>query len=439
MMEEIICYAILYLVEAVIAWLYFEYLFERKHNVYVTLSMFLGGYVLCFLIYEFNITWANTISFFVINLILAAICYCCGVKTAILHAAFLSFIMTISEIAIVLLIGLFGYEFDAYKYSFNIMLLLVILSKLLYMALAMLSARLFKPHKKSNEEPKLMILFCILPLISMVTSIFVAYLGLNTELTKSAEIMILITFIALLTVNLLFFLIYNYIQYTNHENTMLQISIRKDEADTAYYKALYEQAENQKILIHDIKKHLNMIGSLAEKANNTEIKNYVADVVCLSEVNQKKKFSDNPILNIILQQYSQKCDEVGISFTCDVRTDVLKFMNAVSITAVFENLLSNAYEAALKSARKYIEISAIKYDEGQSVVISVINSCNEEPKKDFKGNYKTSKKSPLTHGYGIKSIVRVVNKYNGTNRFYYDQMMKQFHSVIQFPYDTDRI
>ena len=436
MMEEIICYAVLYLVEALIAWLYFEYLFERKYNVYITLSMFFCGYVLCFLIYEFNITWANTISFFVINLILAAICYCCGVKTAILHAAFLSFIMTICEIAIVLLIGLFGYEFDAYKYSFNIMLLLVVLSKLLYMAFAMLSARLFKPHKKINEEPKLMILFCILPLISMVTSIFVAYLGLNTELTKSAEIMILITFMALLTVNLLFFLIYNYIQRTNHENTMLQISLQKDEADTAYYKALYEQAENQRILIHDIKKHLNIIGNLADEAGNPEIKKYIADIVALSELNQKKKFSDNPILNIILQQYSQKCAQSGIEFMCDVRADALIFMNSASITAVFENLLSNAYESALKSTKKYIDVSVIKYEESQSVVINVVNSCDEEPEKNLKGDYKTSKKSSGTHGYGIKSVIRVVNKYNGTNRFYYDALEKQFHAVIQFPCDA---
>lgn len=439
MMEEIICYAILYLVEAVIAWLYFEYLFERKHNVYVTILAFIAAYFLCYLLFNLNFTWVNTACICTANFILVFFCYNCRAKSAILHAAFLSFIMTISEILVGLLLGILGCSYTVNISDMKNLLTMMVLSKILYLLLVMLSARLFKPHKEIEDEPKLMLVFCIVPLFSMLISVIVTYISVSTELSKSSEMLIKIIFLTLLTVNLLFFVIYNYIQRTNQQNTRLQISLKKDEADTAFYKALYDQAENQRILIHDIKKHLNIIGNLADEAGNPEIKKYIADIVGLSELNQKKKFSDNPILNIILQQYSQKCDEAGISFTCDVRADVLKFMNAASITAVFENLLSNAYEAAVKSLEKNIEISAIKFEEGQSVVISVVNSCDKEPPKDFNGKYKTSKKSSITHGYGIKSIVRVVNKYNGTNRFYYDSVLNQFHSVIQFPYCTHNI
>ncbi len=392
MMEEIICYAVLYLVEALIAWLYFDYLFERKHNVGFTISMFAVGYIFCFFIYEIDRTWVNMISCFIVNLTLAFWLYDCNIKIGIIHAAFLSFIMTISEILASLFLGVLGYEFGTYISNLRIMLIIVIISKTMYLAMAMLSARLFKPPKSAGEEPKYMMLFCILPFMSMIISGIIAYLSINMEITRASEIMIIITFMTLLAENLLLFIFYNYIQHTNQQNTMLQISLQKDEADAAYYKALYEQSEGQRVLIHDIKKHLNMIETLAEKSNNAEIQNYVAGVVGLSELNNKRKFSENPILNVILQQYSQKCEQAEITFMCDVRADVLKFMNSASITAVFENLLSNAYESALKSAAKSIDVSVIKYEESQSVVITVVNSCDEEPAKNFKGDYKTSKK-----------------------------------------------
>lgn len=433
MMEEIICYAVLHMVEALIAWLYFDYLFERKHNLYFTISMFAVGYIFCFFIYEIDRTWVNIISCFIVNLISACWLYDCNIKIGTIHAAFLSFLMTISEIITSLFLGVLGYEFDTYISNLRIMLIMAIISKTMYLGIAMLSARLFKPHKSVSDEPKHMLLFCVLPFMSMIISEIIAYIGLNTEISRLSEIMIIITFMTLLAENLLLFIFYNYIQYTNQQNTMLQISLQKDEADTEYYKALYEQSENQRVLIHDIKKHLNMIETLAEKSNNEEIQDYVAGVVGLSELNNKKNFSENPILNVILQQYYRNCEQAEITFMCDVRADVLQFMNSASITAVFENLLSNAYESALKSAAKSIDVSVIKYEESQSVVITVVNSCDEEPAKNFKGDYKTSKKTSATHGYGIKSVIRVVNKYNGTNRFYYDALEKQFHAVIQFP------
>ena len=432
---EILVFFILYLVEALIAWLYYEHLFERKQNIRITLFLFFIGYCICFFVYEMKITWVNVILFFSVNVVLSLELYDCKFKTSVIHAAYLSFLMSICEIIIVLMIGAFGYSFDAYQHNFNVMILLIVLSKLLYLLSAMISARIFKPYKHISEEPKLMVLFCALPLISMLTSTVVAYLGLNAELTTSSEIMIIVTFMALLIVNLLFFIIYNYVQYTNHENTILQLSIKKDEANVEYYKALYEQTEDQKVLIHDIKKHLNVIANLADASGNKDIKIYVDDVVKSSELNQKKRLSDNPVLNMILLQYAQKCENKGINFVCDVRADSLKFMGSASVTAIFDNLLSNAYDASVISIEKYIEVSVIKYDTSQAVAISVINSCDIEPKKDFNGNFVSTKAQKTEHGYGLKSVIRSVNNYKGTYKFYYDSDLKQFHTIIQIPYN----
>lgn len=51
---------------------------------------------------------------------------------------------------------------------------------------------------------------------------------------------------------------------------------------------------------------------------------------------------------------------------------------------------------------------------------------------DSHGKLKTSKKDTISHGYGLKSIERVVNKYNGFIDMYYDENDSTFHTLISF-------
>ena len=432
-MLYLISYASVYLIEAFIALSYYEYIFERRRSFSVLLSSILIGYAACYGFFFLNSIIVNSISVFSVNLIILLLNYNCNIRTGILQAAFLSFIMTITEVIVLIFLGIFDANFNLFKLSTGGIFSVCILSKLLYLIVAMFSARFFKPHKDITEEPKMMILFCSLPLFSLIISVFICFLGLNAELNKYAEIMIIITFMALLTVNLLFFMIYNYLQKENKAFMDLQLSMQKDEASTEYYKALAEQSENQKILIHDIQKHLNTISGLA---SNDEVKAYIADISKLTEIQHQIKFCENPILNLILQQYSQKCRKSGINFNSDIRSDVIDFMDSASITALFENLLSNAYETAVKAWDKHIDISATFSHNGGSVIIAVENSCDLAPEADVQGNLKTTKFNKTLHGYGLKSVDRVIKKYNGISSYRYDEGEKVFHYTIRLPYNS---
>ena len=49
------------------------------------------------------------------------------------------------------------------------------------------------------------------------------------------------------------------------------------------------------------------------------------------------------------------------------------------------------------------------------------------------GNFETGKDKSKGHGYGTKSIARVIQKYNGEADMRYDEETKEFHSIIRFP------
>ena len=435
-MRQKICFAALYVLELLIAWLYLEYLFSKRKTIFSKLFYFFIVYTVLFVFSFFSNTTINAICFSIVNFHLIKQNYLCNTKTTLLHTAFLCFVMVGSEIIVALWLSLFGFEFSAYTYNFQVMVLLIILSKFLYLLFSTIGSRLFAPHKRLIEEPKQMILFCGLPLLSSVLAIVIVYFGMSAGISGTIGIMTITIVVTLLVVNLMFLAIYNTLQKTNEEYLALQLSMQREQADITYYSALQEQFENQRILIHDIKKHLGIIHDLAKQNDVSEIEMYISELEDTFSPSNHVKLCTDPILNLLLLRFRDNCKAKNIQFHCDVRENSSAFLDASSVTTLYGNLLSNAAEAAEASTERQIELSVIRNAIQSVIVISVINSCDDPPTPDGNRGFHTRKTDRLLHGVGLRSIRRIVAKYHGVATMYYDPDNKQFHHVIQFPEPT---
>ena len=433
MIGEKICYAAGFCAEALIVWMYLEYLFIRKKDTWIMVSSFALGYSMLTFFSMFQNTTLNSAACFLVNYFLIRINYQCGKKTTLFHAAFLCFIMAIAEILIALMFEIVGLNFSSYISNLYALITLTILSKMLYLVFAVIGSRFFSHNKKiANREPHYMTLFCSLPILSAVIAVFIAYIGMASGVTSESGLMMVVTIVTLLVVNLMFLALYNFIVKSNDEYLTLQLSLQKEQADLAYYKALQDQFESQRILVHDIKKHLGVIDALAKQSSADEIEKYVSELnVSLAPSNQAKLCTDS-ILNLLLLHFRDECKVSGVAFQCDIRENVSAFMDASNVTTLYGNLLSNALESAIASDEKQIELSATWNAEHTVVIISVVNSCAVAPTPDGSGGFRTSKENKNRHGVGLRSIERVVKKYCGNATMYYDGSTKQFHHVIQF-------
>ena len=72
-----------------------------------------------------------------------------------------------------------------------------------------------------------------------------------------------------------------------------------------------------------------------------------------------------------------------------------------------------------------VELSVVKKEQQNCILISMVNSCDMAPIKDANGNFETGKDKSKGHGYGTKSIARVIQKYNGEADMRYDEIKKQ--------------
>lgn len=283
MIGEKIVYAILFLAEAVTAWLYASYIYTAKRSPIYTFISFTLGYLPLFVVAQYGAVMINIGMFFVVNTIILGLNFSCKIKSAVLHAAFLTLIVGISEILVNLLITYITDDYTAYMDSFSAFVSLVVFSKLLYFFITVVAARLFKPHKGVNEEPNQILLLCVMPFVSVIVIAAFVYIGMTGQLVGLAEILAAISSFALLLVNIAVLLIYNRLQKLDEEHAVLQMSKMRDKADAEYYEMLQQQYDGQRILIHDIKRHFSVIDLMAEDGDNQKIREYISELEDLPE------------------------------------------------------------------------------------------------------------------------------------------------------------
>ena len=94
-------------------------------------------------------------------------------------------------------------------------------------------------------------------------------------------------------------------------------------------------------------------------------------------------------------------------------------------------MLDNAVESAEQSQEKHISLE-ISSSMSSYCRIVLLNSCEQKPTvKD--GALKSTKKKGEFHGYGTKSINRIVNKYGGDLQWQYNDKSSEFKLVIAIP------
>ena len=91
--------------------------------------------------------------------------------------------------------------------------------------------------------------------------------------------------------------------------------------------------------------------------------------------------------------------------------------------------LENATEAAIEMPEAFIELS-VKQIASNQLLISMINSCNYIPQKTVTGEFISQKKNSKNHGIGMRSIKKIVKKYNGSLDTYYKDDDHTFHTII---------
>lgn len=166
---------------------------------------------------------------------------------------------------------------------------------------------------------------------------------------------------------------------------------------------------NQKY--HDLKHQINLLktGADTEKAGE-----YLEQMEREIKIYETQNKTGNKVLDTILTSKSMHCQRHGIELKFMGEGQLLNFMEDMDISALFGNMLDNAIESVVKikdRQKRLISIHVIQ--ERQFIRIRTENYCEEDVQFQD-GLPVTTKKDKRFHGYGTKSIKKIVEKYGGS-------------------------
>ena len=181
-----------------------------------------------------------------------------------------------------------------------------------------------------------------------------------------------------------------------------------------YYDQLRLEQNETRAIVHDIRKYFLAMKALVDKKQLdeasqvlSEVENLISDIGNTIDVG-------NPLISVILNQYKSEAEEEGICFDFDVSVPSELSVSAADAYILLGNTLDNAIEAcaSVPVGERYINIQLKQHHD--ILFYSVENPYSEEYIKRVRGKM---------HGYGLKSVQKCVDKYQGDMTVSKDHMV----------------
>ena len=157
---------------------------------------------------------------------------------------------------------------------------------------------------------------------------------------------------------------------------------------------------------HDINK---LLSSLTLHVPEKQIENLRTEISSYDA----QTHTGNEALDVVLTERRLHCNARNIELTIMADGQILSFMEELDIYALFSNLLSNAIEAVEKLPKDMERFIILKVSQsGNMVTIHEENPCAGEIA--FENGLPQTTNDPEWHGFGMRSMERVAEKYGGT-------------------------
>ena len=414
----------IYLIEMLISYIFYSSLVEQKRRTAKTLLIGAGLFTLgsAVNILLRNNVPVNTLTTWLINIVFAYSCFDSSFSKSMFYAAILVTVNFAIEMSIIVISAfMVGESFLGYNDNFLLLVFQAITIKTLYFLITLLLIRALRPGDDRSTVP---LDFLVYPVSIAVCLTIFGYICSRPTTGSKVQLLLSVSSVCLFVSAIFLFFAYSHQVRKERQTLQIQNELSRLQTEQSYYQILDRQNQQLMLYAHDAKKHLAAIQALNE---DPAIGNYVAKLSEQLNDYSKSRSSGNKLLDVILNKYEIDCKMRGISFEYDVKTCNLSQLEDIDLVAILGNLLDNAVTASEKSAQKYISLSTV-YRNRYSVLI-LGNSCDTPPKQS--GNRLISTKSETGfHGFGLKSVAKAIEKYDGDYEWNYDADQQVFTITV---------
>ena len=249
-------------------------------------------------------------------------------------------------------------------------------------------------------------------------------LFLSTFCKRAVDVSILADgsdgYIALFRGSLLFDLLASFLllwsQWMRRRETAVSRALEKSRVLWRQNERQYALSKENVELInrkcHDLRHQIAAL-SYAEGGSERR-KAFVREVQDMVDIYDSKTDTGNEALNTILMEKGLYCKLHNIQWTCVADGSCLAFMDVVDLYTLFGNAIDNAIESVERLEDEDKRIITASVWRRDSFAIIQVENYYEGSLTLRDGLPLTSKGDTSSHGFGLKSMRRIAEKYRGT-------------------------
>lgn len=346
---------------------------------------------------------------YVAHILLALICY-----------IFIAAIDTLAINGMCALLGISYTEFIWRQFSYTVV---TTMDKLLACFVTWLLYQFRGKRNLAGIHNKWLLLSSLFPAVSAVMFVVFFY---NLPRSEDASTSIVFFSGILIIANIAMLYVISAIEKATMHEQETRLLKQKISIQAENYSALKNNYSVQRKATHEFERHIQVLRDLLDQKEYDSAKKYVRR---LQENRTLRLFcihSNNPVIDVVLNQKHQLAQENGIRMRVQVNDLSSISYPTDELVVLLSNLLDNAIEASLRSdGSREILCSILKED---GVYISIRNTS--EPVVVVNGEIATSKPNVEEHGFGLPAIKYILERLGAEYTFVYKDGWFQFVAEI---------
>ena len=349
----------------------------------------------------FNLV-TNLVLFFVLTLNYEA-----AIKRRLAAVVYIYAILISVEAITIIGVSIFGINKQVDGIDLELILSLIV-SKILSYIVVLLLANFKMIRAKIHISILHWIAIFFIPLSTLTST---ALFMVGRELIDTTQIFISIAI--LFIVNIFVFYIYDNLLKSYEEKIDKNLLIQQNNAYMLQIDIINESNKNLSIIRHDFRLHLSALSAMIEKGDRNKAQEYIETAFSSIDAADEYAKTGNTAIDGILNYKIQAAKNLKVEVELDIQIPEDLNFQPFDLVAVLGNLLDNALEAVAEvdQADKKIKINML-FDRN-ILYITVMNP--------YQGNLviennsiKTRHEDADVRGYGLKSITKTLDKYNGS-------------------------
>lgn len=394
---------------------YFEFKEKNKGIVLYIITFLMISADNVFLSQAPNMEFLSILVFIILSIFYSIL----ALKGNVIEKIYCSFMMIISISLInMLLINITGILFQVNNISIlhdniNTRLLMLFTTKFAYFLITKLMINVKKKNQYNFSKAEWLFLISFF-IISYMMCASLWQLNRNQENFNAVFYMIII--LALIIINIMLYLLLQKLGKDNLKKIELALYEQKYNSQKKLLSDALLQYDEIRTLRHDLTNYVDCSLTLIRQGNYEKAEQYLEDF-SKSKVQTiiPLVLTSSEIIDAVINTKLSICARKNIKTQCDINE---RFPNTyeLDLSILVSNLFDNAIEACENSICNN-EILLITKRQKNYFNISMKNKIAKSVLQD-NPELNTSKKKKANHGFGLKSIMKIVKAHDGMLDFY---------------------